>query len=260
MNERITQVMLGVLILLALIAVAILQTGQRERMKVMNRILERVEAIETMAVPVAIGDEPAPPAPAPPTPAPVTGNPAPAPSPVDPPPVVAADPPPTPVVEPADDGSTEVIDIVGLGRPRPPVPPVPVPPEPEPEPVVDPVLPPDPDPAPIADADPKWQRFGPTITTVVDDLLAGRYDQVAEKFNEDMAAALDATRLAAAMNPIRQRAGAFRNVIEQQSLNITMPKPDMHPFRVVVATAKNEKLTFTITVTDAKKIAGLYIN
>jgi hypothetical protein len=242
MNDRITQIMLGVLILLALIGVAMLQTGHREALQVQQAILDRLEALE--AAPAPLAANPAPPdeyadaRPAAPGDEP---TPTPAPAPLDNPPADET-PGETPDERPP-------LDIVGIRTPAPP-PPAPGPAEPR-------------NPAPPSTAggdDALWQQFGPTIERVMTDLLAGRYDAVADRFNPEMASALDATRLAAAMNPVRQRAGAFERVTYYESLGIPMPSPDMHPFRVIVDTEKDVKLTFTITVTDAKQIAGLYIN
>lgn len=254
MTERITQIMLGVLILLALVAVAILQTGHRENMYVQRQILERLETLE--ALPITTAVDALPPdddgGPKPVADAGTSAGPTDPPDP--PPPVVIDDPTPRPGAD-----ERPPIDIVGIGTPRPVRPsaddPVASPP------ADDPITPSPTDAVVTGNAAEAWQRFGPTIETALANLLAGKYADVNKQFTEPFAKSLDPMRLAAAFNPVRQRAGGFERVVEYESMGSNgNPAATQHPFRVVVATEKNQQLTFSIIMTSAKQIDSLFIN
>jgi len=103
-----------------------------------------------------------------------------------------------------------------------------------------------------------WERFGPTVEKIIADVFAGKYDRISARFDKDMAAALPPERLAAALDPIRARAGGIKAVVDRRSAPVALPA-DLHAYNVTVQTENAGRLVFTITLDDQKRLAGLYV-
>ncbi len=106
---------------------------------------------------------------------------------------------------------------------------------------------------------PGWERYGPTVEQIIREAFAGEFGAIVERFDEDMAAALPRDRLAAALGPILRDAGPFQRVVARRTHPARLPEY-LHAYNVIVQTADNPALTFTITLNTNKQIAGFYIN
>lgn len=191
---------------------------------------------------------------------PVQPQPTPAPAPVQPAPVAVPDntvaaatpkPEPAPPINPRPDPSPS-LPTEDTETPAPqPAPPV----TPRPKPVVNPA--PAPAPAP-AEQDETWQRVGPVMTGIIQELLTGRYDDVVARFNSDMqATGLDRGALAAAVEPLRSQHGTMKQVTYHRPPTSGRVPANMTAYEIGVEMADGHPLLFTITLDAKQRISGL---
>ena len=141
---------------------------------------------------------------------------------------------------------------------------VPAPPAPEPEPLPAPTpvtTAPAPMPAPPApESTDSWQTYGPAVIEVITHLLNGQYDPVVKQFDENMAQVLTRDGLAKAIDPFRQKHGTLSRLVSHMPVSDPAVPDSLHAFTVRVETEKDAGgLTFTVTLDDQKRIAGLYV-
>jgi hypothetical protein len=258
MSGRLTNVLLAILVALTVVGFALHQHESRQTRRVLEKLLAQrdppapddsepaagpilsVEPIDEMAHADLVG---------PGAPADPRDPPTPADAPDDPPPTRVNDPSPAET----DNASTRPPD-----DPPEPEPDDPAPVGPEHTPVADgPSNHHHPAPRP-ADLATEWQTFGDDVTRTIRDLLDGNYSQVVDRFDPDMAAALTEQRLAVIMEPIRRKHGAFGRVLRYEPPIVELPA-HLHAFNVTIETRTRDQLVFTITLDNARRIAGLYV-
>lgn len=103
-----------------------------------------------------------------------------------------------------------------------------------------------------------WEQHGSTVTEVIRALLAGRYEAVRDQLTADLRGQMTVDMMESVMTPIRQRHGAFKEVLQYNRPDRYVPA-GVHAFRVKVATERDEPLTFSITIDPSGRIAGLMI-
>jgi len=103
-----------------------------------------------------------------------------------------------------------------------------------------------------------WPTYGPTIESVIRDLLAGEYQQVYDRFTDEYKQALPVDMIAAAMDPIRKKHGAFQSIVEHAAPTRRLP-PGLHGFMVTTETQSAGPLVFTITLNEQQRVASLYV-
>lgn len=124
-------------------------------------------------------------------------------------------------------------------------------------PVAEKPQPPQPPSPPVEDPAAKgWQTYGPTVTNVIENLLAGHYDAVVKRFNDSMSAELSPAQLAAVIDPVRKAHGPMKELTRHAPLQGRLPA-NMHAFEVTTELTDGHKLLFTVTLDDQQRVSGL---
>ena len=101
-----------------------------------------------------------------------------------------------------------------------------------------------------------WADRGPLVVEIISDMMGGRYDAVVERFNADVAAALDREKVAAIMDRHRTAHGQLDQVVAHRVRTAGTSDP-LHAFDVTVSTTRGSDLRFTIILDRRGRIAGL---
>ena len=121
----------------------------------------------------------------------------------------------------------------------------------------DSLLPPPP-PASDTRARKDWPTYGPRAIQVIDELLSGNYAAVLNKLDGDMARTLDRATLVRVMDPIRAKHGRLARILGYRTPD-PAPESSKHAFEIQVATTEGDPLTFTITLDQRERVAGLWV-
>ncbi len=222
MNHRLNSVLLLLVLGMMVFAAALLHTDLKQLNRQMARLGEQLAGRDPVVV-----RQPAPPPKLPeqPEPAPV----------------------PRQVVEVADDEPPPAAPNSAVASIAPD----------DPNEAASPASPIAPQPRPAPSGPRAWDTFGPTVQRIIDEVFDRRFDAVSDRFDDDMRAALPGDRLAAALGPILNRAGDMQRITDRRDAPVRLP-PRLHAYEIDVATTHG-KLTFTITLDDQQRLAGLYV-
>lgn len=107
-----------------------------------------------------------------------------------------------------------------------------------------------------------WNELSPLVRRALSDLMAGRYGDVTERFTGELRGVLTEQRLRKVLDPIRAEHGGFTK-IASHSRPATELEPGLEAFNVLAETERGEPLQFIITfdqrVPDGPRIAGLFL-
>ncbi len=112
------------------------------------------------------------------------------------------------------------------------------------------------EPEPIDD---RWETYGPTVETIIGDLLSGRYAKVTARFSPEFAAAFLPQTAQEAMQRIHEKHGRLVAITSHKRHSQFSLPADQIAYRVSVQTERESGMVVTITLDSAKRITALFI-